>query len=220
MRTIFNGVKAKLLNQKGANYTFAQAGEDIVLQRIFLGKKKGFYVDVGAYHPFRLSNTYLFYLNGWSGINIEPRPGSRKLFQKYRPNDINLEVGVSDGAKVLNYHIFEVDTLNQFSSDGSPTIKKFQNKVVPIKTMPLSSILDEYALEKIDFISIDTEGSEHRVLISNNWIDFSPSVVLIEQHSDNNDFAEIQSLLKDQNYKEAYRIPVNSCADSVFFLKE
>lgn len=42
----------------------------------------GIYVDVGAFHPTKFSNTHLFYLNGWRGINIEARPGSKKLFDK------------------------------------------------------------------------------------------------------------------------------------------
>lgn len=221
MKTIVSGVKSRLFNSKGAAYSFAQAGEDIVLQRIFLGTKKGFYVDVGAYHPFRLSNTYYFYLNGWNGINIEPRPGSRDLFQKYRPNDINLEVGVAPVQGVYNYHVFEEDTLNQFSYTNSSLLTEKKNQIIKVKTSPLSSILDEHAKGKrIDFLTIDTEGSELQVLLSNNWLDYSPAVILIEQNSSNTDFQTISALLKGERYREAYRVPVNSCADSVFFLKD
>jgi hypothetical protein len=48
---------------------YSQEGEDLILQRIFEHKQKGFYVDVGDYHPFLFSNTYIFYLRGWRGIN-------------------------------------------------------------------------------------------------------------------------------------------------------
>ena len=68
-----------------------------MLLRHLLGSDKmdGFYVDVGAFHPTLFSNTYFFYLNGWRGLNIEARPGSKQLFDKLRPKDINVEIGVS-----------------------------------------------------------------------------------------------------------------------------
>lgn len=73
-----------------AKKSYSQEGEDMVLQRIFDGKTNGFYVDVGAHHPFRFSNTYFFYRLGWSGINIEPNPEASDLFQSARRKDINL----------------------------------------------------------------------------------------------------------------------------------
>ena len=63
--------------------SYAQEGEDLILYRMIYGKiDKGFYVDVGAHHPKRFSNTYFFYRKGWRGINVEPMPGSK-------PNLIN-----------------------------------------------------------------------------------------------------------------------------------
>ena len=52
----------------------------------------GYYVDIGAHHPVKYSNTYLLWLNGWSGINIDPLPNVMALFDKYRPKDINLNI--------------------------------------------------------------------------------------------------------------------------------
>ena len=63
---------------RGIQYSFSQEGEDLVLARIFEGKKNGFYVDIGAHHPTRFSNTHYFYRRGWSGINIDAMPGSMK----------------------------------------------------------------------------------------------------------------------------------------------
>lgn len=75
--------------------TYSQEGEDAILRRLFELTDKGFYIDIGAHHPQRFSNTYFFYLKGWNGINIEPRPGSSQLFNELRPRDINLELGIS-----------------------------------------------------------------------------------------------------------------------------
>ena len=75
--------------------SYAHNGEDVLLNRVFADVANGFYVDIGAYDPVLFSNTYFFYLNGWNGINIEARPGSRAAFQKVRPRDTNLEMGIS-----------------------------------------------------------------------------------------------------------------------------
>ena len=54
--------------------TFSQFGEDLFIKKFFEYKKKGKYVDLGAFHPMRLSNTYLLYKNGWSGTNVDLNP--------------------------------------------------------------------------------------------------------------------------------------------------
>ena len=57
--------------------SYAQEGEDLIINRMIYGKiDQGFFVDVGAHHPKRFSNTYFFYKKGWKGISIEARPGS------------------------------------------------------------------------------------------------------------------------------------------------
>jgi hypothetical protein len=90
----------------GINYerSYSQEGEDRILLRPFENCKDGFYVDVGAHHPTRYSNTYLFYRMEWSGINIDAAPGSMNLFKKKRPRDINLEVAISDREEELTFY--------------------------------------------------------------------------------------------------------------------
>jgi hypothetical protein len=62
------------------NQSYSQEGEDMVLYRTFETVKEGFYVDVGAHHPDRFSNTYKFYKQGWRGINIDAMPGGMDPF--------------------------------------------------------------------------------------------------------------------------------------------
>jgi hypothetical protein len=61
---------------------YSQEGEDLIASRLFPNQSTGFYVDIGAHHPTRFSNTYLLYTKGWRGINIDPLPGSKELFDK------------------------------------------------------------------------------------------------------------------------------------------
>ena len=82
--------------------SYSQEGEDMILKRFFEGKQRGFYVDVGSHHPKRFSNTYFFYKTGWRGINIDPMPGSMKLFDKIRTRDINLECGIFESEDELS----------------------------------------------------------------------------------------------------------------------
>ena len=101
------------------NYSWSQEGEDLLLKRVFEGQSVGFYVDIGAHHPKRFSNTYLFYRMGWRGINIDAMPGSMSAFNKIRSRDINIEAGVGEKATQLDYYIFNDPALNGFSSQLS-----------------------------------------------------------------------------------------------------
>ncbi|HWR59941.1 MAG TPA: FkbM family methyltransferase, partial [Thermodesulfovibrionales bacterium] len=98
-------------------WSYSQEGEDLILRRIFSNITNGFYVDIGAHHPKRFSNTYLFYRQGWCGINIDAMPGSMKLFNKFRPRDINLEFAVANGNNKMTYYEFNLPALNSFSKD-------------------------------------------------------------------------------------------------------
>lgn len=166
--------------------SYSQEGEDMILRRIFEKQKTGFYVDVGAHHPKRFSNTYYFYKKGWRGINIDAMPGSMKFFQKIRARDINLEVAISNKKQELTYYMFNEPALNSFSKplskerDGKEEYKVY--KEIKIKTLTLEEILDNYLPKdiKIDFLSIDVEGLDFQVLKSNNWYKYKPYVILIE----------------------------------------
>ena len=170
------------------NKSYSQEGEDLVLARFFGNKKNGFYVDVGANHPKRYSNTYYFYKRGWSGINIDPLPGSKKLFDKCRKRDINLNIGLSDKSRKMKYYMFEESQLNTFSDKIKNERKKLGKKIVNevnVKLEKLSFILDNYAKGKeIDFLSIDTEGFDYNVLLSNNWDKYRPKVIIAELFSE------------------------------------
>ncbi|WP_242926562.1 FkbM family methyltransferase [Pontibacter vulgaris] len=162
--------------------SYAQEGEDLLLERIFESKLQGFYIDVGAHHPKRFSNTYLFYKKGWRGINIDAMPNSMTSFNKIRPNDINLEAGISQVEQVLTYYMFPEPALNGFDKQMSesrdmPIIDKKE-----VHTFPLHVVLDKYLPldQEISFLSVDVEGYDLEVLQSNNWDKYRPLIVLVE----------------------------------------
>src|SRR5438552_10905195 len=103
--------------------SFSQEGEDLLADE-FLGRPPtGFYVDVGALHPVRFSNTYLFYRRGWSGVNIEPSPGASEAFRRVRPRDVTLDVGVSDRPGAMVLYVMNDPALNTFARDRVASVE-------------------------------------------------------------------------------------------------
>lgn len=190
---------------------YSQDGEDLVLASFYEGREtyKGFFVDVGAHHPYRFSNTCLFYKRGWRGINIEPTPDLFKKFEIHRKRDINLNCGIGNG-ETLNFYIFNEGALNTFDEerakelDGSKNGKYKLIATQGIKTRLLKDILDEHlpANQKIDLLTIDVEGMDFTVLQSNDWTKYQPEFIFIEcAQTDNSIFEdEIYKFLVDKGY--------------------
>jgi hypothetical protein len=147
-----------------ATKSYAQEGEDLLLARIFeeLSIGTGIFVDIGAHHPKRFSNTYYFYRRGWRGINVDPLPGSKRMFERLRPRDITVECGVGAESGVLEYFSFNDPALNTFSAVEAkkkdvPPFRLVDRLHIPVVT--LGSLLDEYLPEgaRID----DTADCKH-----------------------------------------------------------
>ena len=164
---------------------YAQDGEDLILDRLLAGQSVGYYVDIGAHHPVRFSNTYKFYKRGWRGINKHAMPDSMKMFEKMRPNDINIECGVAGRAGRLIYHRFNEPALNTF--DAAEALYKSKPPYHLIDTIEvvverLDVLLNRYLSvgQQIDFMSVDVEGKDEEVLRSNDWDRYRPRFVLAE----------------------------------------
>jgi FkbM family methyltransferase len=207
-----------------ARKSYSQEGEDLVLMRLLKGKSHGFYVDVGAHHPYRFSNTYFFYKKGWRGINIDAMPGSMKLFNTKRPRDINIEIPISSKEETLTYYQFNEPALNGFSkeiSESRDASKKYniiEKKL--IKTETLNSVLEKYLPtdQEIDFLSIDVEGLDFEVLRSIELKKYKPSFIIIEDLGfsllDLN-ASKIYCHLLEQGY-----VIVAKCFNSLIFQKD
>lgn len=191
--------------------SYSQDGEDMILKSIYEGKKgyRGFFVDVGAHHPVRYSNTRFFYKRGWRGINIEPTPSAIKPFKLFRKRDINLNIGVGGEKGSMKFYCFNEPALNSFSKEISEKIVRETPrykivKVVDIEVLPLSEVFDTYLPSgtKIDFMSIDVEGLDFEVVKSNNWEKYKPDVILVEESVNVDDLSHspIYQFLKSKGY--------------------
>jgi FkbM family methyltransferase len=197
--------------------SFSKCGEDAVLAYLFKLWSDGFYVDVGAFHPVANSNTFHFYRLGWRGINIDARPSSMAEFARLRPRDVNIEGGVSDETGRTAYLMFtesqsasEMNTLEpRFAADHGRTSG---GTVVRVETRTLRDVLREHVPpgQAIAFYSIDVEGSEARVLRSNDWERFPACVVLLESFdlltTTTFDY-EIREFLGGRGYELLFKTP-------------
>lgn len=165
---------------------YSQEGEDLVLARLLQGRREGFFVDIGAHHATRFSNTYALYRRGWRGINIDATPGSMNSFKKVRPEDINLEAAISDRKKEpLLFSLFKESALNTFDQQLARGYIKDGwelERTVELVPQTLAELLDQHLEEgqKIDLMSVDVEGEDLAVLRSNDWIKYCPEVIIIE----------------------------------------
>ena len=175
---------------------FSQFGEDVVIGQL-LKKGKGFYVDVGAYHPISFSNTYLLYRKGWSGINIEPNPKGFSLLQKFRTRDINLNLAVSESQGKIS--MLNSTTMSRIIE---PDQIETKSDIFTAETLPLRTILEEHVVDgtKIDLLSIDCEGHDLAVLKSNDWRKYRPDVVVVEDF-DKSENTDIDQELNRHGYK-------------------
>ena len=167
--------------------SYAQAGEDVVLDRLLGRRPDGFYVDIGAHDPVRFSNTKRFYDRGWSGINLEPNPAWHQRFVEQRPRDINLGCGVGGTDGEMAYYEMDYPGLSTFDPDQLEVSKGLGAQLVGthrVQVRTLVGILDEHHSRPIDFMSIDVEGFEYQVLDNNDWDRYRPRLICIECVSD------------------------------------
>jgi len=164
--------------------SYSQSGEDMIINNILCGVKKGFYVDIGANNPWIQSNTMFFYEKGWTGINVDATPGSMKVFRKLRKRDINLEFAISDVEEKLKLFMYQSPFFNRLKENKAESNTNKLINVKELKTVTLEWVFDKYAQGKnIDFLSVDTEGFDFNVLKSNNWEKYRPKIVIIEVHA-------------------------------------
>ena len=162
--------------------SFSQFGEDLLLEHLL--PPKGFYVDVGAYHPVTFSNTWLFSRNGWRGIVVEPNAGMARLHRRRRPWDIVVESAVGRGEGTVRYFHHPQANNNRIlrpkERPGS------EAKVTRVRVTTLGKILQEFLPQgqSVDLLCVDCEGMDAEVLRGNDWRLAKPRVICVEGKDD------------------------------------
>lgn len=209
--------------------SYAQDGEDIVFLSLIEGRPcPPFYVDIGAHHPVRFSNTYALHRRGWSGINIDAAPGSMAGFNLLRPGDINLEIGISATEGHADFYIFNEPALNTFNKETALAVEaqhaRYQvTAIKKIPTKPLRDILHQHAPGKeIGLLTIDVEGLDLEVLKSNDWNQWRPKFIMVEDHNfepGNPTGSEIFNYLHSLNYSLKISLKRTKIYENTLFLQ-
>jgi FkbM family methyltransferase len=161
-------------------------GEDLFIQDYFKNQSKGFYVDVGCYHPLDGNNTQLLYKNGWSGINFDINYYSVKLFDFLRKRDLNIHSGISrKKSKLTMYYRKEINMLNTLDKKIAKIHFRngYKKKNIQVNTLNFFISKKFKKLNRIDFINIDVEGYELDALKSLNFSTYKPQLICIEIHN-------------------------------------
>jgi len=151
---------------------YSEHGQDLIAWGIFegLGITRPSYLDLGAYHPFDISNTALFYERGCRGINVEANPRFIEQFKIHRPDDINICAAVGATPGRATFHTISLTAYKDF--------EKYPPFEVDVLTV--GEIITKYAGGIFpDFLSMDIEGSDLSVLETLSG-DCLPKVICLE----------------------------------------
>jgi len=206
------------------NYRFlkngSQFGEEKFILDFFDKKYKGKFLDIGCFHPTRHNNTYSMYKRGWHGINIDLNPLTIELFNFARAKDININAAISDNEEIKKlYFVDELNTQNTLEANHLSFLKNHHNlkeeeiSQQEIKTKRLDRILEDHNLKNIDFMNIDVEGHELKILNSIDFLKYKIKFICIEM-IDHNDQAKLvnkklNEILERNDYVLAKKIDFN-----------
>jgi FkbM family methyltransferase len=189
------GVLERFIALRDRTLSFSQFGEDVHMAS-FLDRLKhdrgivvrpGWIVDVGSFRPIKFSNTYLFYRRGWHCINIDPTPGTKRLFDRVRPKDINLQVAIGPERGRANFYVFDQpsvwNTMDKEAADEAAAKLQIQPKVFSTDVLRLEDVLSHHLGDQpLEMLLVDAEGYDIEILESHDFKRWAPRLILIEVH--------------------------------------
>jgi FkbM family methyltransferase len=183
--------------------SYSQFGQDVhIINNIYNNKKGGYFVDIGAYDGINMSNTYLLEKSyDWKGICVEANPRYFKNLENVRASiNINNAIYINDTDE-LDF----IDDINGGCSGFQKTNShNFLNDcpIIKVRTKNLTNLLQENnAPNFIDYLSIDTEGSEYDILNSHNFDKYKFGYITVEHNYINENRIKIRNLLISKGYK-------------------
>jgi len=184
--------------------TASQLGQDYwVINQVFNRKREGFFVEIGAHDGIELSNTYLLEKRyKWTGLCIEANPETFNILASNR-DAVCLNICLDSEEKEVQFRaggmmggIVDTGLDNEKSN-------RFRNDLLTLNTRTLESVLDDQeAPAIIDYLSIDVEGAEERILAAFDFERYTFIAITIERPSE-----FIQKLLKQNGYILVKHIP-------------
>ena len=194
---------------------YSQWGEDKYINDFFKDIKNGIYLDIGCFHPFMYNNTCLLHRKGWRGINIDINPTSIDLFNIVRPNDINLCTTINETKKTFEVYYDDpfspVNTLDKQFYEKLKIKSNKDTKKLTVESKSMKEILNISKIDNsIDFINLDVEGMDYKILQNINLNQLKPKLISVETHNVNgtksNNFESILTLMKKGRFSIHKRV--------------
>lgn len=186
----------------------SQLRQDLIVISSLNFKRKGYFVEFGATNGLDLSNTYLLERNfNWNGILAEPAKCWHEALKKNRSSHIEQNCVWSVSGEKITFteaEIPEISTISNFNDSDSHAAQRKNGKTYNVETISLNELLDKYnAPSSIDFLSIDTEGSEFKILSHFDFDRYSFNVICVE-HNHTEMREKIYELLTTKGYVRKY----------------
>lgn len=190
---------------------YSQWGEDQFIAQYFKDADKGVYLDIGCFNPFMYSNTCLLYNKGWNGINVDINPTAIDLFNIARPNDFNICTTINDKKKSFDVYIDHpfspVNTLDRMFYENLGKSFSTNKKNITVESKSIDEVINLSGIKKnIDFINIDVEGSDYKILTKVNIQKLNPKLISIETHNVDGSESENYQNIRDYLIKNHFDI--------------
>lgn len=206
LRTIDQEFREKCINNLA--HSKAQKIQDLFVLSELKFKENGFFVEFGATNGIELSNTFLLEKRfNWKGILAEPAKSWHNNLYKNRTAQIETKCVWGASGEILKFNETseaELSTIATFTNSDKLKESRQKGIIYDVETISLEDLLDKYnAPELIDYLSIDTEGSEFEILQKFNFDKYKFRVITCE-HNYSETRKKIHQLLTKNGYKRKY----------------
>lgn len=212
---IFYKVLKRVIIFFGIPLHFSSDGEDYILEKIFGELKNGNYIDIGSHHPILHSNTFLFYLNGWRGVCIDPLPNLKKKYKFFRGEDIFIPSGFTDkktNEKLTFYHYIKNPDNSTFDKERVKVLKNTFSRIpseeIQVELVNINDIMNSFRnisyANEIHLLNLDVEGFEEKILEDFFKNGYFPWIICVEDLGylvDDMNKSLIDALMKKNKYK-------------------
>ena len=166
--------------------SYSQFGEDITAANLLRNVEAGFYVDVGAHHPLRHSNTAMFHMQGWQGVNVEPMQQGFRDFLQYRPHAINVRAAIHNKADSVTLYKFRGGLSNTIMEERAKDLRKSKEVVgeEAVPALSLNDVFDRHVPHgvRVNYLSVDIEGYDTEAIVAFDLGRHRPDVICTEIH--------------------------------------
>lgn len=201
--------------------SYAIGGVDLLLGLLLRDVKSGLYLDVGANHPMRYSNTYRLYQEGWKGVAVDGNADFAPLWRSVRPRDEFVCALVSEEVKEITFDVFPDSTMSTIDPDTSRRYsERFDSSSIRTETRTTTTLAEIWStsgLGEIHLLSLDIEGVEPSALKGMGLGINTPGVICLELKN-----ISLYDFQENETYKYlnqfGYRMICKTPLDAIFIL--